>query len=307
MSSPLERACRYRRPRQILADLGGRLVNVVVVTVAAPQPNAGLDWLMEKLPQVAAAIILLASAGVMAQSNPVTLRTEIYIVSLVTLDDGSREERFTPATSALPGQVIEYRIFASNTGESTLPAGRIQVQGPVQDGMEYIEGSATSSSTLVLTEFTADGGDFSPPPLTIGVGVNRHVVDPTGYRGVRWTVLTPAPAGWEEQFAYRVQLLGATPPVTRHASFVILSSTFRWEGDYLYVVGELQNTGSVAMGVELQAISRDTSGRLVDAVNFWPASINNIAAGGRYGFRYPVTRQRNAVTVEIQIVSTMEW
>ena len=76
-------------------------------------------------------------------ANPIALRSEIYIVSLVTLDDGSREERFTAATSAIPGQVIEYRIFATNTGETTLPAGRVQVLGPVQEGMEFVAGSAT--------------------------------------------------------------------------------------------------------------------------------------------------------------------
>src|SRR5690606_8704242 len=37
-----------------------------------------------------------------AVTNPIELRTEIFIVSLVTLDDGTREERFTEATSAIP-------------------------------------------------------------------------------------------------------------------------------------------------------------------------------------------------------------
>jgi uncharacterized repeat protein (TIGR01451 family) len=140
-------------------------------------------------------------------ANPIALRTEIYIVSLVTLDDGSREERFTAATSAIPGQVIEYRIFALNTGETTLPAGRVQVLGPVQDGMEFVAGSATPSSERVLTEFSADGAEFGVPPILVGTGENRRVVEPTEFEAVRWTLLVPMEPGQEEPFFYRVTLL----------------------------------------------------------------------------------------------------
>ncbi|HLU82913.1 MAG TPA: hypothetical protein VKZ43_05880 [Trueperaceae bacterium] len=140
-------------------------------------------------------------------ANPIALRSEIYIVSLVTLDDGSREERFTAATSAIPGQVIEYRIFATNTGETTLPAGRVQVLGPVQEGMEFVAGSATPSSERVLTEFSADGSQFGVPPILVGTGDSRRVVEPDEFKAVRWTLLVPMEPGQEEPFFYRVTLL----------------------------------------------------------------------------------------------------
>jgi len=163
---------------------------------------------------LAATLLGLAAAqeaGTPAQapvpSNPIALRTEIYIVSLVTLDDGSREERFTAATSAIPGQVIEYRIFATNTGETTLPAGRIQVLGPVQDGMEFVAGSATPNSDRILTEYSADGAEFGVPPILVGTGDARRVVEPEDYKAVRWTLLVPMEPGQEEPFFYRVTLL----------------------------------------------------------------------------------------------------
>ena len=153
-------------------------------------------------------------AGAPATPNPVvffffndSVSTEIYIVSLVTLDDGSREERFTAATSAIPGQVIEYRIFATNTGETTLPAGRIQVLGPVQDGMEFVAGSATPSSERVLTEFSADGAVFGVQPILVGTGEDRRIVEPAEFKAVRWTLLVPMEPGQEEPFFYRVTLL----------------------------------------------------------------------------------------------------
>lgn len=142
-----------------------------------------------------------------AVSNPIELRTEIYIVSLVTLDDGTKEERFTEATSAIPGQVIEYRVFATNVGETTLPAGRVQVTGPVMEGMQFVAGSATPASRRVLTEFSADGTNFGTSPLIIGEGDDREVVNPQDYKAVRWTLLEPLEPGQEEPFYYRVTLM----------------------------------------------------------------------------------------------------
>lgn len=165
-------------------------------------------------------VLLLATAFGLAQvdesaqppaapgpANAIELRTEIYIVSLVTLDNGTREERFTAATSAIPGQVIEYRVFATNVGETTLPAGRVQVLGPVMDGMEFVPSSATPSSPRVLAEFSHDGTTFGTAPLLVGTGQSRRVVEPTEYRAVRWTLLEEMEPGQEEPFYYRVTLL----------------------------------------------------------------------------------------------------
>ena len=105
-----------------------------------------------RLALAAALAVIVGLALAQTPTNPITFRSEIYIVSQVTAEDGSREERFTAATSAIPGQVVEYRIFATNAGETTLPAGRVQIFGPVQEGMSYVANSATPSSDRVLTD-----------------------------------------------------------------------------------------------------------------------------------------------------------
>lgn len=158
---------------------------------------------------LSALVVLFALATGQAQdsaqsTNPIQLRTEIYIVSLVTLADGTQEERFTPATEAIPGQVIEYRVFATNVGETTLPAGRVTILGPVMDGFEFVPRSATPSSERVLTEFSADGETFGTAPLLVGEGEARRVVEPVDYQAVRWTLLVPLEPGQEEPFYYRV-------------------------------------------------------------------------------------------------------
>ncbi len=133
-----------------------------------------------------------------AQDNPVSVRIEAYIVSQVTADDGSVTERFSESSTARPGQVIEYRVFATNDGDTTLPTEVVSVLGPVPESSVYIDGSATPTSELVRTEFSLDGETFSEAPET--------TEGPTAYRAVKWTLLEPLEPGQEERFVYRVTI-----------------------------------------------------------------------------------------------------
>lgn len=159
-----------------------------------------------KAASVATLALLLGFAAAQSSVSPITFRSEIYIVSEVTLDDGSKEERFTAATEAIPGQVVEFRIFAKNSGETTLPAGRVNIYGPIQDGMEFVANSATPSSERILTEYSVDGENFSEPPVLVGAGDSLHVADPSEHTSVRWTLLVPMEPGQEEPFYYRVTI-----------------------------------------------------------------------------------------------------
>lgn len=148
-----------------------------------------------------------------ADDQPVEVRYEIFIVSEVTNDEGEREERFTEATTARPGQVVEYRVFATNTGDTTLPASLVTVIGPVPEGTRFVPESATPSSDRILTEYWAeevdcpdaeDGMCFDEPPIVVEEGDGRRVLDPSEYDAVRWTLLEPMEPGQEEPFFYRV-------------------------------------------------------------------------------------------------------
>lgn len=140
-----------------------------------------------------------------AVADPVAIRLEIYVVSQVTRDDGTREERFSEATEARPGQTVEYRLIVENVSDETLPAGIVVVTGPVPEGTQFVPSSATPSSEELLTEFSADRGrTFSEPPVIIGSGDNRSVADPTSYDTVRWTVLVDLEPEQEIPLVYRV-------------------------------------------------------------------------------------------------------
>ena len=133
--------------------------------------------------------------------NPVSVRLEIYVVSEV-----GGEERFTEATSARPGQLIEYRLFARNEGDTTLPGGTVVVTGPVLEGTRFVANSATPSSERILTEYSVDGAVFGEPPLVLTSGATSRVAEPAEYRAVRWTLLEPMEPDDEEAFVYRVLL-----------------------------------------------------------------------------------------------------
>lgn len=149
-------------------------------------------------------MLLLMAGFALAQSNPIEYQIETYIVSQITTDSGDTQEKFSPATSARPGQVVEYRIIATNTGDTTLPAGIVVITGPIPKGTSYIEGSATPTSERVFTEFTADGATYSEPPIFTGSGESRILVAPEEYSAVRWTLQIPLEPGQQETFIYRV-------------------------------------------------------------------------------------------------------
>lgn len=155
------------------------------------------------LPLLAALVLLAGHA--LAQGDPLSTRMEIYVVSHVTRDDGTREERFTESTEARPGQMVEYRIFVRNVSDTTLPAGLVQIRLPIPEGTEFVPNSATPSSDRVLTEFSADRGNtFSAPPVIVGDGDQRRTAEPTSYDEVRWTFFIELEPDQEEVLVYRV-------------------------------------------------------------------------------------------------------
>lgn len=137
--------------------------------------------------------------------NPVAIELQVYVVSQVTRDDGTREERFTQATEARPGQVVEYRLIVRNVGDETLPAGIVVVTGPVPEGTQFVAFSATPSDDGLLTEYSADRGTtFYETNVFVGQGEQRRIAEPTTYDAVRWTLLEEFEPAQELTLVYRV-------------------------------------------------------------------------------------------------------
>jgi uncharacterized repeat protein (TIGR01451 family) len=156
-----------------------------------------------------AALIAVAALLPLAQAqdaaNPVAIDLEVYVVSQITRDDGAREERFTEATEARPGQIVEYRLVVTNVGDQTLPPGIVVVTGPVPEGTQFVPFSATPSDERLLTEYSADRGlTFYETNVFVGEGEQRAIADPTTYDAVRWTVLAEMEPEAQLTLVYRV-------------------------------------------------------------------------------------------------------
>jgi uncharacterized repeat protein (TIGR01451 family) len=153
-------------------------------------------------------LLLPLAAWALAQDNPVAVRIESFIVDVITLEGGARQENFVPATTARPGQVVEYRIFVTNRGATTLPAGTVVITGPIPPGTVYLDLSATPTSERLLTEFTVDGSTYLEAPVLVTAADGaRRVADPSEYTAIRWTLLFALEPGQEEVLFYRVTLV----------------------------------------------------------------------------------------------------
>jgi uncharacterized repeat protein (TIGR01451 family) len=154
--------------------------------------------------------VIVSSAFAMAQNEPVTVKLEAYIVSVVTKEDGTTEEQFAEAKEARPGQVVEYRVVVTNVSDETLPASNAVITGPIPDTTIFIADSATPSSDSARLEFSADGGQtFSVPPVMIKVkndqGKEVEVAAmPEQYTAARWIILQALEPKQETIFKYRV-------------------------------------------------------------------------------------------------------
>jgi uncharacterized repeat protein (TIGR01451 family) len=145
-------------------------------------------------------------------TSEVKVDTQIFLVSQTTDEAGTVKEDLKPATTARPGQIVEYRLVARNETDTTLPAGTVSITGPVPPGTTFVPDSATPTDERISTEYSADGQNFadSASPILTGSGDNRTVVDPKAYKAVRWTLLVPLEPGKEETFVYRVTVNPAT-------------------------------------------------------------------------------------------------
>jgi hypothetical protein len=144
--------------------------------------------------------------------DPVRVSLFGFIVTEATLDDGTVVEVFTEATSASPGQVIEYRISAEHVGEGERAVRRLILTGPLAAQVRYLPESALPVDGEWLLEVSLDGVTFAPGPLVREEldADGRPVlveVDPVEYRALRWVLQRALEPGEEIAVRYRVVVL----------------------------------------------------------------------------------------------------
>ena len=147
----------------------------------------------------------LAGSFASATNEPLESRMEALVVQL----DENGNERFEPATTAEPGNIVEYRVHFKNVGDSTL--SELRVNGPVPANTHYLADSARGATAADLL-VSIDGGEtFEPEPVVREIrgadGELREVViPPERYTHLRWTSHTALAPTETLTYRYRVRV-----------------------------------------------------------------------------------------------------
>lgn len=163
--------------------------------------------------------------GVATAQQPVTLELENWLVTTEATDDGP-VERFQAALEAAPGDLVEWRLLAVNTGDELLTGVALTI--PLLPQTRYLPGTAVFryvaidaavADSNVPAEgadalFSSDGGQtFQLPPLTRTVIETRdgeqievvQIIDPSEYTHARVVVPTLEP-GSRYTFSLRTEV-----------------------------------------------------------------------------------------------------
>jgi hypothetical protein len=115
-------------------------------------------------------------------------------------------------------------------------------------------------------------------------------------------------------FFFFVVIMSIIPALTFAGSIKISPSNFEivsfrgeWQGNTLYIIGEIRNNGNIPGGPKVEVIARDSQGMLIASQQFWPNSTDNILSGSSCGIKYPITEDTRAKTVEIKVISVSSW
>lgn len=165
--------------------------------------HTALQTNRQRLPVIGLLLAMMLPFGLSAAPE-IDSRLKGYLVVV----DAEGNESFTPAETAEPGVVIEYRLQFENKGDRA--AKDLAVIGPVPANTRYI---ANTANTAVRHDFTVsiDNGDtWEPEPvvrerkLPDGT-IEQYVIPAEQYTHLRWQ--TRQRLGVDETHEYRYRVI----------------------------------------------------------------------------------------------------
>jgi uncharacterized repeat protein (TIGR01451 family) len=148
--------------------------------------------------------LLIGTGGLSQAAEPVTSTLVVHRITVTT----AGLEVLAPASSASPGDLLEYVAEFHNTGPST--ARGLSATLPLPKGTEFVLGSTHPAAQ----QASVDGTTFAPLPLKRIVkdhdGSSHEELVPAGeYRFLRWSPTDLAASG---EFAVSARVrIAATP------------------------------------------------------------------------------------------------
>jgi uncharacterized repeat protein (TIGR01451 family) len=161
---------------------------------------------LKALPLVAFALAISLAAAAAAKPRIVVAIQQSK--EIVETSDAGNKTRLVPATSASPGEVLEYVLSYKNDGDEA--ATNAVIEDPIPKGTTFLANTATGENAEIT--FSSDGGKTFAVPVKLTYeiklpsgGIERRVATPAEYTNVRWTVKQIAP-GASGQVSFRVRV-----------------------------------------------------------------------------------------------------
>jgi len=169
------------------------------------------EWIAMRFHEALATLATLAAL----LATPASAELDSTMTALIVTPAPDGTETYRPATSARPGETVEYRIEHRNGFSHALDG--VAVVGPIPDEMELVVARASADIPAMLEvrgEFDPDsvGEEWSALPATkivvdAATGL-RMVEDATeaDFTAVRWRLDAPLPASGTVRHVYRAQV-----------------------------------------------------------------------------------------------------
>ncbi len=149
---------------------------------------------------------VFAAASFAYAKGPVSGEIQTFLVTV----DGDGAEKVIPADQTEPGQVMEFQIVFTNSGDSDVTG--IKVVDPVPEYTRFI-GDSHFSDVPAVFEVSIDGGEtFEPEPVVryeiqADGSKKEIIVSPDQYTHLRWSAEEVlASNGGKHKFSYRVEV-----------------------------------------------------------------------------------------------------
>lgn len=129
----------------------------------------------------------IAMAQQAAEQGTVRLEHTAQQQETYTDENGVEQTRLVAATRVVPGEEILFTVSYTNTG--TQPAENISVVNPVPEHMDYVDGSASGSDSVI--DFSVDGGkNFGTPQDLVVVDAEgtERPASAQDYTHIRWVI-----------------------------------------------------------------------------------------------------------------------
>ena len=155
-------------------------------------------------------VLTLLGAAAPAFAKPKIELSISQAKEVVEVKAGVRSAKLVPTKEAAPGEVLEYTLTYSNTGDE--PARDAVIDDPIPKGSSYLPGSAAGEGAEIT--FSTDGGKTFAPAVKLTYElrlpsgqVEKRSATPSDYTTVRWTVKS-VPPGAKGKVSFRVRING---------------------------------------------------------------------------------------------------